>query len=76
VGDDVGHPGPLRVQEWTLDLLYLPPASLRAQAGVTQDGQVLLGRLTGQWHSPRRTVVEDDEKGLVGPPMGLVVEDG
>jgi len=59
-----------------MDLLDVPPGFLRAQAEVIQDGGVLLGRLTAQVHAVRRTVVVDDDGGLVEPPMGLVVDDG
>jgi len=76
VGDDVGRPEPLRAQEQALDPQYIPPGSLRAQAGVMEDGRVPLGRLTAHVSPPRRMVVEDDGGGPVGPSMGLVVEDG
>jgi len=69
----VSRPGPLRAKEQALDLMDVTPGSLRAQAGVTQDGRVLLGRLTAQVHPPRRTMFADGDGGLVGPLLGPAV---
>jgi len=53
-----------------------PLGSVRVQVGVIEDDREFLRRLTAQVHPPRRTEFEDDDGGRVGPPMGLVVEDG
>jgi len=71
VGDDVGHPGPLRAPVEIPDS-DVPPGSLRAQTEVMEDGLVLPGHLTTQAEGQMWTTVEEGgDKGPAGPLMGL-----